>query len=58
MISGAVNFGEGRIRLTVKGLQGQGREVHAIVDTGYSASLTLPALNTHSESLHIRAGAA
>src|SRR4051812_1110069 len=42
MISGAVNFGEGRIRLTVKGQQGQEREVDAIVDTGYPASLTLP----------------
>src|SRR5438876_4845619 len=40
MITGVVKSGEGRIRITVIGLRGQERE--AIVDTGYSASLTLP----------------
>ncbi len=42
MITGAVKSGEGRIRLTVKGLRVREQEVEAIVDTGYSASLTLP----------------
>src|SRR5260370_27645238 len=42
MITGAVKSGEGRIRITVKGLRGREQEVEAIVDTGYSASLTLP----------------
>jgi clan AA aspartic protease len=42
MITGVVKGGEGRIRLTVKGLRGREQEVEAIVDTGYSASLTLP----------------
>ncbi len=34
MISGVVKSGEGRIRLTVKGLRGREQEVEAIVDTG------------------------
>ena len=42
MITGVVKFGEGCIRLTVKGLRRREQEVEAIVDTGYSASLTLP----------------
>src|ERR1700730_16429339 len=42
MITGVVKSGEGRIRLKVKGLPGREQEVEAIVDTGYSASLTLP----------------
>lgn len=42
MIAGVVKSGEGRIRITVKGLRGRQQEVEAIVDTGYSASLTLP----------------
>src|SRR2546428_6690405 len=42
MISGVVESSEGRIRLLVKGLRGREQEVEAIVDTGYSASLTLP----------------
>ncbi len=42
MITGMMQSGEGRIRLTVKGLHGEERVVEAIVDTGYSASLTLP----------------
>jgi clan AA aspartic protease len=43
MITGVVESGEGRIRISVKGLRGREQEVEAIVDTGYSASLTLPA---------------
>ena len=42
MISGVVKSGEGRIRIKVNGIQGQEQEVEAIVDTGYTASLTLP----------------
>lgn len=43
MITGMFRAGEGRIRLKVKGLRGREQEIEAIVDTGYSASLTLPA---------------
>lgn len=42
MITGMVKSGEGRIRITVKGLRRREQEVEAIIDTGYSASLTLP----------------
>src|SRR6266446_2956412 len=42
MITGVVQFGEGRIRLKVKGLRGREQEVEAVIDTGYTASLTLP----------------
>jgi clan AA aspartic protease len=43
MITGVVKADEGRIRLTVKGPRGRGQEVQAIVATGYTASLMLPA---------------
>jgi clan AA aspartic protease len=43
MITGAVKSDEGRIRLSVKGLRGRAQEVDAVIDTGYTASLTLPA---------------
>jgi clan AA aspartic protease len=42
MISGVVQSDEGRIRLKVRGARGREREVEAVVDTGYTASLTLP----------------
>ena len=42
MITGVVKSGEGRIRLKVKGLRGREQEVEAVIDTGYTASLTLP----------------
>jgi clan AA aspartic protease len=42
MITGVVQSGEGRIRLKVKGRQGREQEVEAVIDTGYTASLTLP----------------
>lgn len=42
MITGVVQAGEGRIRLKVKGRQGREQEVEAVIDTGYTASLTLP----------------
>jgi clan AA aspartic protease len=42
MIQGKVQADEGRIRLKIKGRQGRQQEVEAIVDTGFTASLTLP----------------
>ena len=42
LITGVVRSGDGRIRITVLGRQGRNQEVEAIVDTGYTASLTLP----------------
>jgi clan AA aspartic protease len=42
MISGVVKSDEGCIRLKVKGLRGREEEVVAVIDTGYTGSLTLP----------------
>jgi clan AA aspartic protease len=42
MITGVVRAAEGRIRLTVKGRPGREQEIEAVLDTGYTASLTLP----------------
>jgi predicted aspartyl protease len=42
MITGVVESDEGRIRLTVQGTDDRTQEVEAIVDSGYTASLTLP----------------
>jgi clan AA aspartic protease len=42
MITGMVKSDEGRIRLTVKGLREREREVEVVVDTGFTAALTLP----------------
>src|SRR5580704_16700173 len=42
MIAGIVKSDEGRIRLKVKGLRGREQEIEAVIDTGYTASLTLP----------------
>ena len=42
MITGVVQSDEGRIRVKVKGLRGREQEVDAVIDTGYTASLTLP----------------
>ena len=42
MITGVVKSDEGRIRIKVKGLQRRELEVEAVIDTGYTASLTLP----------------
>jgi clan AA aspartic protease len=42
MITGVVKSDEGRIRLKVIGLQRRVQEVEAVIDTGYTASLTLP----------------
>jgi predicted aspartyl protease len=42
MITGVVKADEGRIRLKVKGPRGREEEIEAVIDTGYTASLTLP----------------
>lgn len=42
MIMGIVQAREGRIRLKVRGPRGPGREIQAVIDTGYTASLSLP----------------
>jgi clan AA aspartic protease len=42
MIIGAVRIDEARIRLKVKGLGGRQRTIDAVIDTGYTGSLTLP----------------
>ena len=42
MITGVVQADEGRIRLKIRGRQGRELEVEAVVDTGFTASLTLP----------------
>lgn len=42
MITGVVQAAEGRIRLKVKGRWGREQEIEAVIDTGYTASLTLP----------------
>ena len=42
MITGVVKSDEGRIRLKVKGRRGREQEIEAVIDTGYTASLTLP----------------
>lgn len=42
MITGVVQSREGRIRLKVRGPRRQEREIEAVIDTGYTSSLTLP----------------
>jgi clan AA aspartic protease len=45
MIAGVVKADEARIRLKVKGPRGREQEVDAVIDTGFTASLSLsPAL--------------
>jgi clan AA aspartic protease len=41
MITGLVVADEARIRLKIRGFQGREQEAEAIIDTGYSGSLTL-----------------
>ena len=44
MIEGAVNAAyEAIVPLRIQGLEGQTRDINAVVDTGYSGFLTLPA---------------
>jgi clan AA aspartic protease len=42
MITGVVQAREGRIRLKVRGPRRQEREIEAMIDTGFTASLSLP----------------
>jgi clan AA aspartic protease len=42
VIRGVVNAREARIRLTVRGPRRQEREIEAVIDTGYTAFLSLP----------------
>ena len=42
MIKGVVQAREGRIRLKVQGPRRQEQEIDAVIDTGYTASLSLP----------------
>ena len=42
MITGIVQGREERIRLKVRGPQGHEQEIEAVIDTGYTASLSLP----------------
>ncbi len=42
MITGVVQAREGRIRLKVRGPRKQEQEVEAVIDTGYTAGLSLP----------------
>src|SRR5260370_32623347 len=62
MITGLVKSNEARIRLRVKGPRGQEHEVEAVIDSGYSGTLTLPpalitklGLRWHSNDLAILA---
>ena len=43
MITGAIRFDEARIRLKVIGRRGREQEIHAVIDSGYTGMLTLPA---------------
>jgi clan AA aspartic protease len=42
MITGIVQGREGRIRLKVRGPRRKEQEIDAVIDTGYTASLSLP----------------
>ncbi len=42
MITGVVQAREARIRLTVRGPRRREQEIEAVIDTGYTAWLTLP----------------
>lgn len=52
MISGVVNVKfEATIRLSVSNASGQTQQIEAILDTGFSGSLTLPSATIHSLDL-------
>ena len=52
MISGRVRTREPRIRLTIVGYRGQSLEFEAVVDTGNTGALTLPATVIAKLKLH------
>jgi clan AA aspartic protease len=51
MITGVVAAHEARIRIQVKGRSGRKQDVDAVIDTGYTASLTLPSFLVESLNL-------
>jgi clan AA aspartic protease len=55
MITGIVQSGECRIRLLVKGRQGREQAIDAVIDTGYTGSLTLPPALIHTLGLRWQA---
>jgi clan AA aspartic protease len=42
VITGVIHAREGRIRLKIRGPRGQELDIEAVIDTGYTATLTLP----------------
>jgi clan AA aspartic protease len=54
MITGVVKSDEGRIRIKGKGFRGREREVEAVIDTGYTGSLTLPSVLIAALGLRFR----
>jgi predicted aspartyl protease len=54
MITGVVMAREGRIRLKVRGPRRQERGIEAVIDTRYTASLSLPPALVVSLGLHWR----
>ena len=42
MITGRVTHNEGRIRLILKGHRGREQAIEAVIDTGFTAAMTLP----------------
>ncbi len=57
MIRGAVNArGEAIVRLRVRGPSGAEQDVDAVIDTGFTASLTLPAATVAALGLVLQSG--
>ncbi len=52
MITGVVNGREARIPLCLRGPQEREQEIEAVVDTGYTASLSLPPAQIAALGLH------
>jgi predicted aspartyl protease len=57
MIRGTVNAqGEAVVRLRVRGPRGAEQDVDAVIDTGFTASLTLPAATVAALGLVLQSG--
>jgi clan AA aspartic protease len=54
MISGAVRGDEAWIKLKVFGIRGREQQIDAVIDTGYTGSLTLPRALINTLGLHWR----
>ena len=52
MITGVVKSGEGRIRITVKGLRGREQEIEAVIDTDPLVGMRL--LKGHESRMQVR----